>query len=131
MTIDDDKLRHQSATFKKEGLQLTGFRGSRCGPVMNCVGTVQSGLILSIYFNRKGDGVLNTVVNLMDFLGYGNEPTRRQRLHVTFMVDRGYHIPSVIQFFRKISTGKTLRKSRKLVFLHQGRSKRKPESYPS
>ena len=99
LTIDNDKLRHQSNTFKKEGLQLTGFCGSRCGPVMNCVGTVQSSLILSIYFSRKGDGILNTVVNLVGFLGYGNEPTRRHRLDVTFMVDRGYHIPSVIQFF--------------------------------
>jgi hypothetical protein len=99
LTIDDDKLRHQSASFKREGLQLTGFRGSRCGPVMNCVGAVQSSLILSIYFSRKGDGILNTVTNLLGYLGYGNEPTRRQRLDVTFLVDRGYHIPSVVQFF--------------------------------
>ena len=82
LTIDDDKLRHQSSTFKKEGLQLTDFCGSRCGPVMNCAGTVQSNLIVAIYFSQKGDGVLNTVCNLMTFLGYGNLPHSCSRLDV-------------------------------------------------
>jgi hypothetical protein len=33
-TTDDDKLRHTSKTFSDHGLQRTGFRGSRCGPVV-------------------------------------------------------------------------------------------------
>jgi hypothetical protein len=68
-----------------EGLQQCGFQGSRCGPVMNCVGLVQSGLIVSLYFNRKGDGILNTVKSLMRFLGYGVEPHLRDRLDVVVM----------------------------------------------
>jgi hypothetical protein len=55
VTIDDDKLRHMSKTFSDHGLQRTGLRGSRCGPVMSGAGSVQSGLIFSIYFSRKGD----------------------------------------------------------------------------
>ena len=102
LTIDDDKLRHQSSTFKKAGLQQTGFRGSRCGPVMNCAGTVQSNLIVSIYFSRKGDGVLSTVTNLMRNLGYGSETILRSRLDATILLDRGYNIPSVIQFFLRL-----------------------------
>ena len=54
-TIDDDKLRHSSGKFREEGLQMTGFRGSRIGPVMNGLGLVESGLILSIRFSRHRD----------------------------------------------------------------------------
>lgn len=43
ITIDDDKLRHSSPKFRDEGLQMTGFRGSRIGPVMNGMGIVQNG----------------------------------------------------------------------------------------
>ena len=38
----DDKLRHPSASFKKEGSELSGFQGSRCGPVMNSIGIVHN-----------------------------------------------------------------------------------------
>jgi len=99
ITIDDDKLRHQSSTFRDHGLQLTGFRGSRCGPVMNCSGTVQTSLILSIYFGRMGDAALSVVKNLMRYLGYGEESHLRQRLDVVVLLDRGYHVSSVIKFF--------------------------------
>jgi hypothetical protein len=61
VTIDDDKLRHSSRTLGDHGLKRTGFRGSRCGPVMNAAGAVQTGLILSIYFSRFGDAALSTV----------------------------------------------------------------------
>jgi hypothetical protein len=60
VTIDDDKLRHTSKTFSDHGLQRTGFRGSRCGTVMNGAGSVQHGLIMAIYFSRKGDSALST-----------------------------------------------------------------------
>ena len=66
---------------------------------MNCAGTVQSNLIVAIYFSQKGDGVLNTVCNLMTFLGYGNHRHLRSCLDVVILLDRGYHLPSVIQFF--------------------------------
>jgi hypothetical protein len=98
ITIDDDKLRHRSTSFRSEGLQQCGFRGSRCGPVMNCVGLVQSSLIVSLSFNRKGNGILNAVKSLMRFLGYGVEPHLCDRLDVVVMIDQGYHIPSVIDF---------------------------------
>jgi hypothetical protein len=55
VTIADDKLRHTSNTFSDHVLQRTGFRGSRCGPVMIGAGSVQHGLIMVIYISRKGD----------------------------------------------------------------------------
>jgi hypothetical protein len=69
MTIDDDKLRHTSKTFSEHGLQRTGFKGCRSGPVMNCAACVQNGLILSIYFSRQGGGPLSTVTALLRSLG--------------------------------------------------------------
>ena len=42
MTIDDDKLRHSSRGFCSAGLQMSGFRGSRIGPVMNGIASVQT-----------------------------------------------------------------------------------------
>jgi hypothetical protein len=65
LTIDDDKMRHTSKTFGDLGLQRTGHRGCRYGPVMNAAGSVQSGLILSIHFSRKGDGPLSIVKSLV------------------------------------------------------------------
>jgi hypothetical protein len=59
VTIADDKLRHTSKTFSDHVLQRTGFRGSRCGPVMIGAGSVQHGLIRAIYFSRKGDSALS------------------------------------------------------------------------
>jgi hypothetical protein len=54
ITIDDDKLRHTSRSFSDHGLQRTGFRGSRCGPVMNDAATVQSGLTYQYILAGKG-----------------------------------------------------------------------------
>jgi hypothetical protein len=99
VTIDDDKLRHTSKTFSDHGLRRTGFRGSRCGPVMNAAGSVQSGLIFSIHFSRIGDSTLAIVKTLLRHLGYGQDSGLKHRLDVVMMVDRGYHVSSVIKLF--------------------------------
>ena len=75
ITIDDDKLRHSSSKFRDEGLQITGFRGSRIGPVMNAMGIVQNGLITSVHFSRHGDSSGTVVKSLFKTLRYGLEPT--------------------------------------------------------
>ena len=59
VTIDDDKLRHSSKKFREAGLQMSGFRGSRIGPVMNGLASVHSGIVHSIHFNRHGDNPLS------------------------------------------------------------------------
>lgn len=102
VTIDDDKLCHTSKTFSDHGLQRTGFRGSRCGPVMNGAGSVQSGLILSIYFSCKGDAALSVVKALLRTLGYGEESNLKQRLDILVLLDRGYNIASVIRLLLKL-----------------------------
>lgn len=102
ITIDDDKLRHNSKTFGDHGLQRSGFRGSRCGPVMNAAGTVQSGLIIAIRFGRKGDSTLSTVKSILNSLGYGEESHLKHRLDCTILIDRGYHISSVIRLLLKL-----------------------------
>ncbi len=64
---------------------------------MNCVGTVQSNLIVAIYVSQRGDGVLpGTVRNLMTFLGYGNLPHLHSHLDVVNLLDWGYNLPRVI-----------------------------------
>jgi hypothetical protein len=93
VTIDDDKLRQTSKSFSDHGLQRTGFRGSRCRPVMNGAANFQSGLILSIYINRKGDAALSTVKSLLRYLGYGDESHLKQRLDVVILIDRGTMLP--------------------------------------
>ena len=98
VTIDDDKLRHTSKSFSDHGLQRCGFRGCRCGPVMNCAGSVQHGLIMSIYFSRKGDASLSIVKSLFRYLGYGDENCLKTQLDVLVLLDRGYNIASVIRF---------------------------------
>lgn len=50
--IDDDKLRHSSRNFRALGLQMSGFRGSRVGPVSNCLASLQLMLVHSIYLSR-------------------------------------------------------------------------------
>jgi hypothetical protein len=69
LPFDDDKLRHTSKTFSNYGLQRTGFCGGLCGPVMNGADSVQHGLLMAIYFSRKGDSVLSTVQSLCWFVG--------------------------------------------------------------
>ena len=51
LTRDDDKLRHSSKKFRDEGLQMSGFRGSRIGQVMNGLGNTQTGMIYSRHFS--------------------------------------------------------------------------------
>lgn len=97
-TIDDDKLRHSSKRFRDEGLQMTGFRGSRIGPVMNGMGLVESGVIVAVRFSRHGDSALSVTKNLFKSIGYGNEPGLQKNLGGVTMIDRGYHIPCVIKY---------------------------------
>jgi hypothetical protein len=70
-----------------------------CGPFMNGAATIQSGLTFSIYFNQKRDAALSTVNSLLRYLGYGDESHLKQRLHVVILIDRGYHVASVIRVF--------------------------------
>ena len=104
-TIDDDKLRHSSSRFRDEGLMMTGFRGSRIGPVMNGLGMVETGLILAIRFSRHGDNALSICQSLMDKVGYGLQPGLKNKIDGLVMLDRGYHTPSVIKFFSDIHCG--------------------------
>jgi hypothetical protein len=69
---------------------------------MNGAATVQSGLVLSIYFSRRGDTALSTVKSLLRYLGYGEESHLKQRLDAVMFVDRGYHVASVIRLFLKL-----------------------------
>jgi hypothetical protein len=94
-TIDDDKLRHSSKRFRDEGFQMTGFRGSRIGPVMNAMGNVQTGLIFSIHFNRHGDSAASACQFLLNRLGFGEENTLRGELSGLVMMDRSYNLPCV------------------------------------
>jgi hypothetical protein len=65
---------------------------------MNGVGSVQHGLIMSIHFSRKGDAALPTVTSLFRHMGYGNDTCLRTQLDVLVLLDRGYHIASVLRF---------------------------------
>eukprot|EP00957_Ditylum_brightwellii_P081400 6191416-Ditylum_brightwellii.AAC.1 len=66
MAIDDDKLRNISDRFQEEGLQITGFCGSRIGPVMNGIGLVQNGLISSVHFSCHSDSVGKAYLTNLD-----------------------------------------------------------------
>lgn len=101
LTVDDDKLRHSSRLFRLIGLMMTGFRGSRIGPVMNAVGVVQISLIVSIHFSRHGDGPLSIVTSLFRNIGYGSselDRTLKSMLASLILLDRGYHVGAVILF---------------------------------
>jgi hypothetical protein len=97
MTNSDTPAKHLLTTAGR-----TGFRGSRCGPVMNAADSVQTGLILSVHFSRKGDNALSTVTSLLRHLGYGEQPHLKQRLDVVVLLDRGYNIASVIRFLLQL-----------------------------
>jgi hypothetical protein len=102
ITIDDDKLRHSSRKFREEGLQITGFRGSRIGPVMNGMGIVQNGLVISIHFSRHGDSAGTVVESLYQKVGYGLGNTLRNKMDACVIMDRGYHTSSGIKFVMKM-----------------------------
>lgn len=105
VTIDDDKLRHGSTRFRAEGLQVTGFRGSKIGPVMNGVGTCENGIILSAHFSRHSDGPLSTVKSLLRHLGYSADPddnTLRSKCCIEVKMDRGYHTEPVVSFLHDL-----------------------------
>jgi hypothetical protein len=75
----------------------------RCGIgcyilLLEWVGVVQRGLIMSIHFSRKGDAALSTVTSLFRHMGYGNDNCLRTQLDVLVLLDRGYHIASVLRF---------------------------------
>jgi len=101
INIDDDKLRHGSTACHEENLQMTGFRGSKYGPVMNAAGVVENGLLVAIHFNRHGDGPLHAVKSLLRHIGYGiseDDNTLKKRLNAEIKLDRRYHIARVIKY---------------------------------
>jgi hypothetical protein len=65
---------------------------------MNGAGSVQHGLLMAIYFSRKGDSALSTVQSLFRSLGYGEENFLKHHVDVVVFVDRGYHVASVTRF---------------------------------
>jgi hypothetical protein len=69
---------------------------------MHAAGTVQSGLIISVRFGRKGDTTLSTVTSLLNSLGCGQESHLKRRLDSTVLIDRGYHISAVVRFLLKL-----------------------------
>jgi hypothetical protein len=81
--------------FQDKGLQLTGFRGSWIGPVMNAMGNVQTGLIFCIHFNPHGDSAVSVCQFLLKRLGYGEKNMLRGELSGLVMMDQGYNLPSV------------------------------------
>jgi hypothetical protein len=62
---------HSSKSFHNENLQMTGFRGSKYGPVMNGAGIVETGVIALVHFTRHGDSALHSVKALLRHIGYG------------------------------------------------------------
>lgn len=105
ITVDDDKLRHSSRSFHEENLQMTGFRGSKYGPVMNGAGIVENGIIASVHFSRHGDGPLHNVKSLFRNVGYGvsdDDNTLKKKLKMSVKLDRGYHIELVNEFLGEL-----------------------------
>jgi hypothetical protein len=66
---------------------------------MNGQATVQCGLVLSIYFSRKGDTAVTTVKSVHRYLGFGEDSHPKQWLNDVVFVDRGYNVASVIRLF--------------------------------
>ena len=103
MTIDDDKLRHSSRGFRSAGLQMSGFRGSRIGPVMNDIASVQTGIVHSIHFNRHGDNPLSITFTLLYHIDYGtNGLFMKNRLDALILLDRAYNYEGVQNFLCKL-----------------------------
>jgi hypothetical protein len=69
---------------------------------MIAAGSVQTDLILSVHFSRRGDNALSTVASLLRHLGYGEQAHLKQRLDVVVLLDRGYNIASVIRFLLQL-----------------------------
>ena len=84
-----DNVSLYCSKFRDEGLQMTGFCGSRIGPVMNGLGMVKTGCILSIRFSRHGDSALSVTQSLMENLGYSLQPGKKKKLDGIIMLDRG------------------------------------------
>ena len=101
--IDDDKLRHSSKLFRDVGLQMTGFRGSRVGPVMNCAGCSLTGIMISTYFIRHKDSACSIVKAIFKLMGYSTEDNSLQKnLHISVQLDCGYNISTVQKFLYKL-----------------------------
>jgi hypothetical protein len=49
---------------------MTGFRGSKYGPVMNGAGIVETGVIALVPFTCHGDGALHSVKLLLSHQQY-------------------------------------------------------------
>lgn len=90
-TIDDDKLRHSSRGFRASGIAMSGFRGSRIGPVMNGLATVQTGLLHAIHFNRFGDNPISITTGLLNNINYGSASYHKKKLDIIVAIDRGYN----------------------------------------
>jgi hypothetical protein len=100
-SIDDDKLRHSSRSFRSAGIAMTGFRGSRIGPVMNGLVTVQTGIIHAIHFNRFTDNPLSITTALLNHINYGSHSHQKNKLDVLIAIDRGYNYKAVTDTLTK------------------------------
>jgi hypothetical protein len=94
-TIDDNKLRHSSRGFRASGIAMSGFRGSRIGPVMNGLASVQTGILHSIHFNRFGDNPISITTALLSNINYGSASYQKKKLDILIAIDRGYNYGSV------------------------------------
>jgi hypothetical protein len=103
--IDDDKLHHSSKLFHNENLQMTGFHGSRYGPVMNGAGVVETSVIESVHFTCHGDGALHSVKALLWQIGYGisvDDNTLLKMFDAEIKLDPGYHIVTVVNYLSQL-----------------------------
>lgn len=103
-TIDDDKLRHSSRGFRSSGIAMSGFRGSRIGPVMNGLASVQTGLLHAIHFNRFGDNPITIVTALLNNINYGNANYQKNKLDISISIDRGYNYGPVTDVLTELGT---------------------------
>lgn len=68
LVSNDDILCDCSAIFKDIGVKMLGFRSTKTGPAMSALGSVQTGLIHLIRFNRCGNHILTIVKSLFKYL---------------------------------------------------------------
>jgi hypothetical protein len=80
---------------------MSGFRGSRVGPVMNGLASVQTGLMHSIHFNRHGDNPLSITESLFYHINVGGHTSLKNKIDLLVMLDRGYNYASVQQYLTK------------------------------
>jgi hypothetical protein len=88
---------------------------------MNGAGSAQHGLLMAIYFSRKGDSALSTVQSLFRSFGSREENFLKHHMDVVIFVDRGYHVASVTNVFEDslLNPGNSFRKSWEMALLHR------------